>query len=99
MNGMEAAEVSAAKDAVLTVLGDHFDSEEHDLLGIADAAVEALLKGGVLIPEWMPMPFEENRPAQGYYPTASQMEAWEGRKVTPVRVTGRAPYRRREDRS
>lgn len=82
-SAMERSEVSAAKDTVLAVLGDHLDSEEHDLIGIADAAVKALTKGGVLIPEWMPMPFGGGKPAQGYYPTASQMEAWEGRKVTP----------------
>lgn len=88
-NQMELSEVSAAKDTVLAVLGDHLDSEAHDLIAIADAAVEALLKGGVLIPEWMPKPFGGDKPAQGYYPTSSQVEAWEGRKVTPVRVTGR----------
>lgn len=83
---VEPAEISAAKDTVYTVLEQYLDCEEHDLIGIADRAVEALLKGGVLVPPWMPQPFNENRPAQGEYPTSSQMEAWNGRAVTPTRV-------------
>lgn len=79
----ERSEVSAAKDTAMVVLQDHLDGDEHDLIGIADAVVEALLKSGVLIPEWMPKPTDGGKPAQGYYPTASQMEKWEGRKVTP----------------
>lgn len=67
----------------MAVLQDHLNSEQHDLIGISDEVVTALLKGGVLIPEWMPMPFDGGKPAQGYYPTASRMEKWEGRKVTP----------------
>jgi hypothetical protein len=82
----ELAEISAAKDTVYTVLEQYLDCEEHDLIGIADRAVEALLKGGVRVPPWMPQPFNENRPAQGEYPTSSQMEAWNGRAVTPTRV-------------
>jgi hypothetical protein len=76
----ELAEISAAKDTVYTVLEQFFDCEEHDLISVADRAVSALLQSGVLIPPWMPQPFNGDRPAQGEYPTSSQMEAWEARK-------------------
>jgi hypothetical protein len=79
-NETEIAEISAAKDTVYAVLEQFFDCEENDLIGVADRAVEALLKGGVLIPPWMPQPFNDGHPAQGAYPTSSQMEAWEARK-------------------
>lgn len=88
-NKMELAEVSAAKNAVWNVLDDYLDHDEHDVIEIADRVVEDLVKRGVLIPEWFPDPHHEDAPAQGYYPTASQMEKWQGRAVTPARVTGR----------
>lgn len=84
----EMAEVSAAKDQVADVLDDYLEDTEHDTIEIADRVVEALLRHGVLVPEWMPQ-LLNGKPAQGYYPTASQVEAWEGRRVTPRRVHAR----------
>lgn len=86
---MELAEVSAAKNIALAALEDADLPEDTDRIGLADKIVSDLMAAGVLIPEWIPDPFDSNRPAQGYYPTASQVEAWEGRAVTPSRVTGR----------
>lgn len=86
----ELAEISAAKDQVHTVLELHLaDPENEDLIGVADKIVDTLVGLGVKIPEWMPQPFNRDLPAQGYYPTSSQMEAWNGKPVTPKRVTGR----------
>ena len=89
MSDMEMSEVSAAKNLVLAVLGDFDLPEDFDGIQAADRIITNLLAGGVLIPEWMPDPVGGGRPAQGYHPTASQMEAWQGRAVTPRRVTGR----------
>lgn len=91
--GFEPAEVSTAKDIVMIELEDVV-AEANGLAGdysaitLADIIVEKLRKAGVLIPEWIPDPLT-GKPAQGYYPTSSQVEAWEGRKVTPRRATGR----------
>ncbi len=91
----ELAEVSAAKSIVWEVLEQLIDEEslidpyDGGTITIADRVVEELLKRGVLIPEWFPDPSIGDKPAQGYYPTATQLEQWEGRKVTPARVTGR----------
>jgi hypothetical protein len=63
--------------------------ERWSAVTLADTIIEKLLRAGVLIPEWMPMPLQGNKPAQGYYPTASQVEKWQGRAVVPRRVTGR----------
>ena len=87
--GFELAEVSAAKNAVWSVLDGYLDHDEHDSIEISERIIEDLMKRGVLVPEWFPDPHREDTPAQGYYPTASQMEAWEGRKITATRVTGR----------
>lgn len=86
--GYELAEVSAAKNVVLDLLEDADWPEDFDRIGLADSIVTNLIKAGVLIPEWIVDPFTK-QPAQGYIPTSSQMEAWEGRMVTPVRITGR----------
>jgi hypothetical protein len=85
----ELAEVSAAKNIALARLEEADMPEETDRIEIADRIVNDLIKAGVLIPGWIGDPFDNHRPAQGYHPTASQMEKWEGRKVTPSRVTGR----------
>ena len=89
----ENAEVSAAKDMVMVELEDVVEEANnapganYDAITLADKIIDKLTAAGVLIPEWMPM--LNGKPAQGYYPTASQVEAWEGRAVTPKRVTGR----------
>lgn len=88
-NSAEYAEVSAAKNAVWNVLDDYLDPDEYNLIVIADRVVNDLTRRGVLIPDWFPDPHNGNKPAQGYHPTSSQVEKWQGRAVSPVRVTGR----------
>ena len=55
----EPIEVSNAKDHVMEALRDDldqsgFDSEQVDLIDLADCAVECLIKLGVIIPEDLP---------------------------------------------
>lgn len=89
MSEMEPAEVSAAKDLVMVELEDVVEEAnnnpgvDYDAITIADAIVEKLIGAGVLIPEWMPT--LDGNPAQGYSPTALQVDAWEGRGSTPRR--------------
>lgn len=80
--GLERAEVSAAKDLVMLALQKVVEEagEEFDTIELADSIVEDLLKNGALIPEWMPMPLQGGQPAQGYPPSAEQLEAWHGRQ-------------------
>lgn len=87
MPKMELAEVSAAKDVVMDALSDHLDDGAHDLIGLAEAVVEALLRHDVLIPEWMPQIFLGGHPAQGYTPTNETVEVWRGFKgsIDPTR--------------
>jgi hypothetical protein len=86
MAEMELAEVSAAKDLVMAELEDvvcEAGEDRYSAIDLADTIVEKLMKAGVLIPEWMPK-LLTGEPAQGYYPTVSQVEAWEGRTAMPA---------------
>lgn len=73
--GYEPAQNAAAKDHVMEALYEEFekqginvdaDEDENapELIGLADAIVESLLKVGVIIPQDLKSPYEVRREAQ-----------------------------------
>ena len=89
--GMELAEISAAKNAVWSVLDDFEFEGDVDLISASGRIVDDLIRRGVLVPEWIADPGNSERPAQGYYPTSSHVQHWNGRRVTPQGWRGGTP--------